>query len=232
MSVKEFLRQRAVNIAVNGHYKIANWYDAQGKPRTFACRTSRVSPFRMMIAVPVIGKVGDRIACYFGDFGKLDGRISETVSDGFLVELAMTRAMREKLSDKLTWLEKRQKDPSIRDVREQARIIPANSHSTLTFADGTTHSCFVIDMSASGVAVSADVQPEIGMPLAVGACVGRVVRIFPEGFAVKFVEPQKRDELERRLTRAPKPPSSGVANAASRSHDPAGEAGCNASASL
>jgi hypothetical protein len=225
MSVKEFLRQRAVNIAVNGHYKIANWYDAQGKPRIFACRTCRVSPFRMMVAVPVIGKVGDRISSYFGDFGKLDGRISETVSDGFLVELAMDRAMREKLSDKLTWLEKRQKDPSVRDVREQTRIIPANSYSTLTFADGTTRNCFVIDVSVSGVAVSADVQPEIGMPLAVGACVGRVVRIFPEGFAVKFVEPQNRDELERRLARAPQRPSSGIANTGPRSHDGAGDAG-------
>src|SRR5205809_4612045 len=109
MSVKEFLRQRAVNIAVDGRYTISNWFDAQGKPRTFACRTSRVSPFRMMVSVPVVGKVGDRVTSYFGDFGKLDGHISETVRDGFLLELAMTRAMREKLSNKLTWLEKKQK---------------------------------------------------------------------------------------------------------------------------
>jgi hypothetical protein len=225
MSVKEFLRQRAVTIAVNGHYKIANWYDVTGKPRIFACRTCRVSPFRMMIAVPVIGKAGDRISSYFSDFGKLNGRISETVRDGFLVELTMNRAMREKLSDKLTWLEKRQKDPSIPDVREQARIIPANSHSTLTFADGTIRNCFVIDVSTSGVAVSADVVPEIGMPLAVGACVGRVVRIFPEGFAVKFVEPVHRDDLERRLARAPRRPY-----AAPRSPDTA-EIGYGASVS-
>ena len=60
MSVKEFLQQRAVNISVGGHYTLANWFDSQGKPRTFACRTSRVSPFRMLVAVPVVGKVGDR----------------------------------------------------------------------------------------------------------------------------------------------------------------------------
>jgi hypothetical protein len=58
MSVKEFLQQRAVNISVGGHYTLANWFDSQGKPRTFACRTSRVSPFRMLVAVPVVGKVG------------------------------------------------------------------------------------------------------------------------------------------------------------------------------
>ncbi|MGA7996035.1 MAG: PilZ domain-containing protein, partial [Bradyrhizobium sp.] len=76
MSVKEFLGQQAVNVAVGGHYTLANWFDSQGKPRTFACRTSRVSPFRMMVAVPVIGRIGDRISSYFGDFGKLEGHIS------------------------------------------------------------------------------------------------------------------------------------------------------------
>ena len=133
----------------------------------------------MMVAVPVIGRVGDRISSYFGDFGKLEGHISDTAAGSFLLELAMTTSMREKLATKLTWLDKKQKDPAVREARTHSRIIPANSHSTLTFADGSTRSCFIIDMSASGAAVSADVQPQVGMPLAVGACVGRVVRICP-----------------------------------------------------
>src|ERR1035438_3266842 len=96
--------------------------------------------------------------------------------------------MREKFASKLTWLESKQRDPGIRDGRKQARIIPANPHSSLTFADGTVRNCFIVDMSMSGAAVSAEVQPPIGMPLAVGACVGRVVRLLPDGFAVKFVD--------------------------------------------
>lgn len=211
MSVKEFLGQQAVNVAIGGHYTLANWFDAQGKPRTFACRTSRVSPFRMMVAVPVVGRVGDRITSYFGDFGKLDGHISDITSGSFLLELAMTTSMREKLATKLSWLDKKQKDPAVRDSRTHSRIIPASSHSTLTFADGSTRSCFIIDMSASGAAVSADVQPPIGTPLAVGACVGRVVRILPHGFAVKFVEQQARNELDRLIVRpAPPRPAGGV----------------------
>jgi hypothetical protein len=137
VSVKEFLKQRAVSIAVGGQYTLANWFDSQGKPRTFACRTSRVSPFRMMVAVPVVGRVGDRIASYFGDFGNLDGHISDTIPGGFLLELAMSGTMREKFANKLTWLESRQKNPAILDARRQARITPASPHSTLTFADGT-----------------------------------------------------------------------------------------------
>jgi hypothetical protein len=210
VSVTDFMKQRAVSIAVGGQYTLANWFDQKGKPRTFACRTSRVSPFRMMVAVPVVGKVGDRIASYFGDFGNLDGHISDTVSGGFLLELDMAKAMREKFASKLTWLENKQRNPGIRDGRKQARIIPANPHTFLTMADGSVHSCFVIDMSPSGAAVSAEVQPPIGMPLAIGACVGRVVRLLPDGFAVKFVEPQNRGDLDRRLVR-PTPLASAAA---------------------
>jgi len=89
----------------------------------------------------------------------------------------------------------RQKETVI-DARTQARIIPENLHSTLIFADGSTLGCFVIDMSATGAAVSADVQPAIGAQLAVGRSVGRVVRHFTEGFAVKFARPVDRDYLE------------------------------------
>ena len=208
MSVKEFLNQRAVSIAVGGQYTLAKWFDAQGKPRTFACRTSRISPFRMMVAAPVLGKVGDPISSYFGDFGKLNGIISDTASGSFLLELEMTKSLREKFATKLTWLDKRQKNPSIRDGRKQPRIIPASPHSSLTLADGTLRSCFVVDMSTSGAAISAEVQPPVGMPLAVGACVGRVIRHLPDGFSVKFVEEQKRNDLERLVMR-PVPRSPG-----------------------
>jgi hypothetical protein len=201
VSVKEFLNQRAVSIAIGGQYTLTKWFDAQGKPRTFACRTSRISPFRMMVAAPVVGKVGDPISSYFGDFGKLNGVISDTANGSFLLELEMTKSLREKFATKLTWLDKRQKNPNIRDGRKQPRIIPASPHSTMTLADGTIRGCFIVDMSTSGAAVSAEVQPPIGMPLAVGACVGRVVRHLPDGFAVRFVEEQKRNDLERLVIR-------------------------------
>jgi hypothetical protein len=220
VSAQEFSRQRAVDVAVGGRYSLANWYDPQGHRSEFACRTSRVSPFRMMVSVPVVGKIGDRVTSYFGDFGKLDGLISDTVAGGFLLELAITKAKREQLASKLTWLEKKQKDPAVRDVRTQSRIIPADPQSSLVLADGTTLGCFVIDYSVSGAAVSADLQPKIGMPLAVGACVGRVVRHFREGFAVKFVERQNRDNIERLIARPAALPSRRDAISATRDMPP------------
>jgi PilZ domain len=204
VSVETFLRQRAVRVEAAGTYTLPNWYDPQGRLRTFACRTTRVSPFRMMLDVPVVGKVGDRLTSYFREFGKFEGEITDTIAGSFLVELEMTRAMRVRLADKLVWLERKQKDINIKDSRRDARFIPNAPHTVLTLADGTVMPCFVIDVSLSGVAVSAESQPSIGTPLAVGAYVGRVVRVFEEGFAIKFVEPAANlQELERRIIRTP-----------------------------
>ncbi|MBA2397960.1 MAG: PilZ domain-containing protein, partial [Bradyrhizobium sp.] len=88
------------------------------------------------------------------------------------------------------------------ELRRNARFVPPNPHSTLTLSDSTVHSCFIIDCSVSGVAVSTAVQPPLGMPLAVGSCVGRVVRLLPNGIAVKFIEQQTVRDLERLVVRA------------------------------
>ncbi|MDF0520740.1 PilZ domain-containing protein [Bradyrhizobium yuanmingense] len=203
MSVADFLRQRAVEVAVSGSYSLPRWYDCEGKLRSFACRTKRVSPFRMIVDVPVVGKVGERLTSYFEDFGEFQGTISATLKAGFLMELEMTRARRAWMSEKLTWLEKKQKDASVRELRRDARLVPQVSHTVLTLADGSSHPCFIIDVSTAGVAVSSEYDPAIGTPLAVGACVGRVIRKFDHGFAVKFAEKQDRDDLTRLIVRAP-----------------------------
>jgi len=211
MSTSEFLKQRAVNLVVGGRYSIANRYDQHGKLREYACRTARISPFRMLLSVPLVGRIGDRVDSYFSDFGQLTGQISDTAPGGFCFELELGRARREKLADMLKWLEKKQQDGNIQDGRANKRIIPQIPHSTLILPDGSHRDCFVIDMSCSGVAISADVYPEIGTPLAVGSAVGRVVRHFRAGFAVKFVQELDADNLERTVIRTSIPSMQGKA---------------------
>jgi hypothetical protein len=197
-ATKDFLERRAVEISLGGRYSLASRYDTRGNRREFACRTSRVSPFQMLVEVPVLGPVGERVLAYFGDFGTLDGRITDTAGSGFLLDLELSRAKREKFSSQLTWIAKRQKE-TVADARQQKRLVPKSPHSTLIFGDGTTMNCLVIDISPSGVAVSADAEPEIGTRLAVGRNVGQVVRTFAEGFAVQFDRLQNFDDLEGTL---------------------------------
>ena len=54
----------------------------------------------------------------------------------------------------------------------------------------------VIDLSSSGAAISVDYKPQIGEPLALGTALCRVVRQLDVGFAVQFLTPIDRDEVE------------------------------------
>ena len=110
--------------------------------------------------------------------------------------------MREQLASKLAWFQKNQNNAVV-DARKQRRFIPENPHTNLIFGDGSTVCCFVIDVSPSGIAVSADAEPEVGTRLAVGRAVGHVVRRFNEGFAVQFDQLQDGAKLEE-LIRPPR----------------------------
>jgi len=76
--------------------------------------------------VPVVGKVGDRLVTYFREFGKFEGAISATMKRGFLLELEMTRDGREKLSDMLTWIEKKQQKSGGAGVAEECAFRAAS----------------------------------------------------------------------------------------------------------
>ena len=162
MSVGKFMEGRAVDLRTGGRYSLASRRDLQGNRREFACRTTRISPFQMLVAAPVVGPIGERVITFFGELGKLDGWISDVVENGFLVDIALTKKVRERLAKKLVWLEKKQKEAVV-DVRGQQRVAPENPHTNLIFGDGTTVSCFVIDVSPSGAAVSADIDTEIAV---------------------------------------------------------------------
>jgi PilZ domain-containing protein len=185
MSFSEFMERRAVDLRMGGRYSLADRRDMQGNRREFACRTIRISPFQMLVAAPVLGASGDRVITFFGELGKLEGWIADVVEGGFLVDIVLQKNARERLASKLVWLEKKQ-NAAVADARQQQRRVPEDPHTNLILADGATLSCFVIDMSPSGAAVSADIEPEIGTRLSVGRGVGHVVRRFGEGFAVQF----------------------------------------------
>jgi len=152
----------------------------------------------MTLVVPVNGAIGERVITHSDEFGKLEGLITRVLDRGFIMTITATDEERAKLADKIDWYEKI-KNYDLSDGRTHKRIIPKDPHSTLLFGDDSRVDCFVIDMSVSGVAVSADIKPEIGTPLAVGTIVGRVVRHRADGFAVQFIELQDLDCLEQKI---------------------------------
>ena len=128
------------------------------------------------------------------------GRVERTFGFGFVVDLTMSDDERKKLAAKVRWAEKH-RNYEVSEQRSHKRVTPRNPQSHLMFQDGSKMTCFVIDMSPSGAAVSADLAPEIGSVLALGTVVGRVVRTLEVGFAIQFTRPLDPDTLEDRLIR-------------------------------
>jgi hypothetical protein len=191
-------RRKEVRIVcrIPGRFSLANRRDTNGNRRQFACRAVNVSQSTMVLAAPVTGAAGERVITYFEEFGKLDGAIMRTIDGGFVMKIVVNSSERNKLLDKLIWLEMN-KNLDVPDNRRQKRVVPQDPHSTLILADGSMLGCFVIDISASGAAVSADIIPKIGTLLSIGKVLGKVVRHFEEGFAVGFNQIQDAYTIER-----------------------------------
>lgn len=191
-------RRRDIRIVVSlpGRYSLANRRNTRGERRQFACRAINISCRAVVLAVPVLGSLGERVLVDIEHFGKLEGMIERLLDDrGFVVRISATDEEREKLADRIVWFEKH-KNLEVPDKRTQARFAPDDPYSMLLLADGTIVTCFVIDLSVSGAAVSSDYVPEIGAVLAVGKIIGRVARHFDGGFAVQFVQVQDRENVE------------------------------------
>jgi hypothetical protein len=186
--------------SIPGRYLLGSRRDERGNRREFACRALNMSARAMLLAAPVSGPPGERVIAHFDQFGRLEGSIIRVLSRGFVMSIAASEAERLKLASRLAWLEDH-KNHDAHEARKHERIVPRNPCSWVTLADGSTETCFIIDMSASGAAVSADVKPEIGTVLAVGRVVGRVRRHLAEGFAVEFVQMQSIDALPALLLR-------------------------------
>jgi hypothetical protein len=167
-----------------------------GRPRIFGCRSRSVSPQLVVLEAPVKGQVGETLALKLDTLGLLKAQILRLYSNGFAATLILNEKEVETLAGRVDWL-KQHFLKSLPDRRDGKRWLPRDSHSSLILADRQEIECFVIDVSTTGVAISADHTPELGHPIVVGAVLGRVIRRFDSGFAVQFLLPQPADRVEQ-----------------------------------
>lgn len=185
---------------VMGRYALESRMRRKGV-QIFACRLQSISARQVIASAPVPGRIDEGITVHFHPFGTVRGVVARHVEGGFAMDIACDDEGRDRLAAKIDWYKKRT-FAGVTDKRQHRRFMPSEPRSALVLSDGTVLPCLVIDMSASGAAVSADHEPDIGEPLAVGQVVARVVRRLDVGFAVQFVDEQAADAVEA-LLRAP-----------------------------
>lgn len=167
----------------------------------FACRLQSISVRQVVASAPVRGHVGEGITVHFQPFGTIRGSIARHIEGGFCMDIDADDEERQKLASKIDWYKKRT-FAGLTDKRQHKRFMPREPRSAVVMADGNVLPCLVIDLSASGAAVSADIDPMLGEPLAIGKAVGRVVRKLEVGFAVQFTTALEQQVVEE-MVRAP-----------------------------
>jgi c-di-GMP-binding flagellar brake protein YcgR len=162
------------------------------------CQVTDMSPGSAFFASEASGQVGERVIAYIDHVGRLEGKISRLLPDGFALELNTTQRKRAKLAAQLTWLANKH-ELDLPEDRRHERIAPRNPAGILSLEDGRQYRCRIIDLSLSGAAVEINVRPAIGTQVTLGNMRGQVVRHFEEGVAIEFAVLQRRETLREYL---------------------------------
>ncbi|MGO9703057.1 MAG: hypothetical protein ACLPX7_27800 [Xanthobacteraceae bacterium] len=171
-----------------------------GARAVFACRAVNLSTTTVAFTAAAVDvKIGDQILATVEQIGTLEGAVAQLLKGGFVVNITASEEERDKLRRKITWLE-RHKNFDVLDARTKPRLIPRNPRAKMILPDGKVESCTMLDLSVSGTAVSAKIIPEIGGVLAINNVVGRVVRHFEHGFAVRFIEDMSDEDVHAMVT--------------------------------
>ena len=180
-----------------GRYALESRMRTRGV-QIFACRLQSISTTQIIASAPVPGHIEEGVTVNFEPFGTLRGQIVRHVEGGFGMDIEADTDEREKLASKIDWYKKRT-FAGLTDKRRHRRFMPREPRSALILASGHVLPCLIIDMSASGAAVSADIDPPMGEPLAIGRVVARVVRRLEVGFAVRFLGELEFETMEEML---------------------------------
>ena len=119
-----------------------------------------MSPGGLALLAPGIGNVGDRVIAYLDHIGRVEGKITRIIDNGFAMTVGATARKRDKLAAQLTWLANRD-ILNLPEDRRHDRIVPRNPIALLTLEDGSKMTCRIIDLSLSGAAIAAENRPPL-----------------------------------------------------------------------
>src|SRR3954453_7620509 len=167
--------------------------------REFPCQVINMSPGGLALLAPGIGNVGDRVVAYLDHIGRVEGKITRIIDNGFAMSVGATPRKRDKLAAQLTWLANRD-ILNLPEAPRHDRIVPRNPIAALTLEDGSHMTCRIIDLSLSGAAIAAENRPPVDSHVSLGRVQSRVVRNLEDGFALEFLHSQPMETLEESVT--------------------------------
>lgn len=176
-----------VTVNLQGRLMLANYEE-------YVCTVINMSPGDVRFACEGRPRPEERVIAYIDHLGRIEGTVIKLTDDGFILSINATGRKREKLAAQLTWIANRH-ELGLPEDRRHDRLTPRTTRVELTFEDGRSVPCRLMDLSLSGAAIDIEVRPAIGTPIKLGSMRGRVVRHFSEGVAIEFLSLQSREAL-------------------------------------
>ena len=191
-AAEERRRFQRVKVHLLGRYMLPD-------RREFPCQIINMSPGGLALLAPGIGNVGDRVIAYLDHIGRVEGKITRIIDNGFAMTVNSTARKRDKLAAQLTWLANRS-ILNLPEDRRHGRFVPTIVAGRLVMPNGTNVGIRIIDLSLSGAGIGTPLRPEVGSLVTLGKIPGRVVRHLEEGFAMEFTRLQHPDSIEENAT--------------------------------
>ncbi|MEM6463619.1 MAG: PilZ domain-containing protein [Pseudomonadota bacterium] len=161
----------------------------------FECVATEMSPGEVHFKCSALPRIDERIVSYIDHIGRIEGKVTKMLENGFQIAVSATERKRQKLAAQLTWFANRN-ELGLPEDRRHERIVPRNPNAEIRLADGDTHACRIVDLSMSGAALELDAQPELGAHVILGTMRARVVRHFEGGIAIEFATIQLPESIE------------------------------------
>ena len=163
-----------------------------------SCEVTAIDPDSALFLTDEVVPEGTTLIAYIEDIGRLDGTAGEHADNGFWVNLNFTGNRQPRFVRHLRWLIRRERGLAAAE-RRHTRYEPRNKSARFALPGGREQTCEVIDISLSGAGLRSHLKPSIGSPVTLGRMKGRVVRHFEDGFAIEFLAPLERSDLDSAL---------------------------------
>lgn len=163
----------------------------------FTCRLVDISIGGAWIVTDAQLKLEERVVIYFDELVGLEGTVKRLTPGGFAIDFNLTHRRRQKLAAQITWLLNREELEQLEQRRPgHDRFRIPDKMANVFFADGSSDTLRILDVSISGAALELTERPPIGSAIAVGRRKARVVRHTEKGIGVEFLELQDLEDLK------------------------------------
>ena len=160
-----------------------------------------VDPDSALFLTPEAVPEGTALIAYIEEIGRVDGVAGEKAElavPGFWVNFGFSASRLSRFTRHLRFLIHKDRGHAAAE-RRHTRFEPLDKIARFALPGGPDQHCEVIDISLSGAGLKSRVKPSIGSPISLGRMKGRVVRHFQDGFAIEFLTPLERSDLDSAL---------------------------------